>query len=245
MSRILCLLVLTLVLIPAISLTASAQHDPAGDTAARVPALEKFHEAIYTLWHTAWPAKDVETLVKLLPELETNAAAVTEAKLPGILREKKEAWDAGVAKLNGILAEYKAAAAAKDTAKLLAAAEALHMRYEGLVRVIRPVMKELDAFHGVLYLLYHYYWPEGNGPKIKESAAQLVEKMELLEKGALPKRFEKKAEMFNTAREKLGVAVKEFHAAVNREDAILTKEGMADAVNAVHGRYQVVEKVFE
>ena len=245
MNRILCLVAFALVLSIAVSLTASAQHDPAGETAARVPALEKFHETIYTLWHTAWPAKDVETLLKLLPELEANTAAVTEAKLPGILREKEEAWNAGVTQLNGIMEEYKAAAAAKDTAKLLAAAEALHMRYEGLVRVIRPVMKELDAFHTVLYMLYHYNWPEGNGPKMKESAAQLVEKMELLEKGVLPKRHEKKMEMFNAAREKLGAAVREFHAAVGREGVVLTKDGMADAVNAVHGRYQVVEKVFE
>ena len=232
-------------LILAVFFTASAQHEPAAETDARVPALEKFHEPIYTLWHKAWPEKDVATLTGLLPELEKNAAAVTETKLPGILREKKEAWDAGVARLNAALSEYKAAASTGDTAKLLAAAEALHMNYEGLIRVIRPVMKELDAFHGVLYMLYHYYWPEGNGPKMKEAAAGLVEKMALLEKGVLPKRHEKKAAMFNAAREKLGLAVKEFQAAVNREGAVLTKEGMAEAVNAVHGRYQVVEKVFE
>jgi uncharacterized lipoprotein YajG len=80
---------------------------------------------------------------------------------------------------------------------------------------------------------------------MKEAAAGLAEKMAQLEKGILPKRFEKKAELFNAAREKLGAAVREFHAAVNREGALLTKEGMADAVNAVHGRYQVLEKVFE
>jgi hypothetical protein len=225
--------------------TGLAQQEPAAETAARVPELEKFHEVIYTLWHTAWPAKDIATLEKLLPAIEKDAAAVTSAKLPGILREKTEAWNAGVAKLNASVAGYREAVAAKDSVKLLAAAEELHMRYEGLVRIVRPVMKELDEFHTVLYMLYHYYWPEGNGAKMKESAAGLTEKMALLEKGVLPKKYEAKAERFNSARANLGVAVKEFQAALAVEGAVLTKESMSDLVNKVHARYQVVEKVFE
>ena len=67
---------------------------------------------------------------------------MAEARLPGILREKQEAWDQGLSGLKDALALYETAAATRSEPGLLDAVEALHSRYEGLVRV---PMKELDA----------------------------------------------------------------------------------------------------
>ena len=69
------------------------------------------------------PRKTPRMLQKLLPDVEKGIASVAAAPLPGILRDKKDAWDEGVRKLQSAGADYKAAAIAKDDAKLLAAAE--------------------------------------------------------------------------------------------------------------------------
>ena len=121
MKRTACLLTLTLALValaaPALATTVDAE------TEARVPALSAFHEVIYPLWHEAWPKKDVDALVALGPKIDTGVAEIAKAELPGILRDKKPAWDAAVVRLKAIAAEYGAAAGKKDGPALLAAAE--------------------------------------------------------------------------------------------------------------------------
>ena len=42
------------------------------------------------------------------------------------------------------------------------------MIYEGLVRIIRPPLPELEAVHQHLYGLYHYYGPGYDLEKIRE-----------------------------------------------------------------------------
>ena len=126
------------------------------ETRAEVPALFDFHDVIRTIWHDAWPNKDTKALRALLPDVEKGAKAVAGAELPGILRDRSKAWSAGVKELTALVDEYAAAAGGTDDQKLLDAAERLHSQYEKLVRVIRPALRELDAFHVVLYRLYHY-----------------------------------------------------------------------------------------
>jgi hypothetical protein len=210
------------------------------DAVAQVPALDTFHEVIYRIWHEAWPKKDAAMLQKLLPEVEKGIDAVAAAPLPGILREKKTAWEEGVKKLQGAGAEYKAAAAAKNDAKLLAAAETLHSRFEGLMRAIRPAMKELDDFHATLYMLYHYYLPKYEIDKIKSSAAELKLKMAALNAAQLPERLKQKATEFQSARTKLSQSVDSLEAALktNRKKTIQT------AIEAMHSNYQALDKVF-
>ena len=167
----------------------SAYAQRPAETIASVPALDTFHEVIHKIWHEAWPKKDTATLQQLLPDVEKGIASVASAQLPGILMDKKAVWDEGVKKLQAAGADYKAAAAAKDDAKLLAAAEVLHSRFEFLMRAIRPPMKELDEFHAVLYMLYHYYVPKNDTANIRKSAAELQQRMEALNGAALPERL--------------------------------------------------------
>jgi hypothetical protein len=210
------------------------------DAKAQVPALSEFHTVIYPLWHTAWPEKNIQMLVELLPEIEKLSANVYAAKLPGILREKRIAWENGLKELKTVIQEYQAAAAPVDSQRLLGAAEQLHRQYEKLVRIIRPALKELDAFHSVLYLVYHYYLPEWKKDKIISSVVELRETMNLLNMAQLPQRLEAKRETFNAARVKLDDAVKELETAVAGGD----RRVITDKINTMHTQYLAVDEVF-
>jgi hypothetical protein len=210
------------------------------ETVASVPALNSFHEVIYKIWHEAWPKKDTAMLQQLLPDVEKGISAVASADLPGILRDKKTVWDEGVKKLQTAGADYKAAAAAKDDAKLMAAAEALHSRFEGLMRAIRPAMKELDEFHAVLYMLYHHYLPKNDMANIRKSAAELQKRMEVLNEAKLPERLSEKDYDFKVARGLLSQSVQMLAQRVQANDEGAIKE----AVESVHKNYQALEKIF-
>jgi hypothetical protein len=210
------------------------------ETVTSVPALDSFHEVIFKIWHEAWPKKDTGMLQKLLPDVERGVASVAAAPLPGILRDKKDAWDEGVRKLRSAGADYKAAAAVKDDAKLLAAAEALHSRFEGLMRAIRPALKELDEFHAVLYMLYHHYVPKNDQANIRKSAAELTQKMAALNQAKLPERLIDKDPDFQAARGMLAQSVSALEAGIQASD----ERTIRDAVEAVHSRYQALEKIF-
>jgi hypothetical protein len=212
------------------------------ETSGRVPELDAFHKPIYELWHTAWPAKDIAKLKSLLPDVETAYATLAAAKLPGILREKQAKWDERLPVLAQSVKEYRIAADKNDSEGILKAAEAVHMNYEQMVRLVRPVVKELDVFHQSLYLLHHYYIPENKIDQIKASADSLMQKMVGLNGASLPKRLEAKTEQFNKARKNLEESVKSFAAAVKAKKG---KDEIAKLENTLHARYQVVEKVFE
>ena len=212
------------------------------ETNGKVPELDAFHKPIYELWHTAWPAKDITKLKALLPDVEKAYTALAAAKLPGILREKKAKWDEKLQILAQSVKEYKDAVSKDNSEGILKATEAVHMNYEQMVRLVRPVMKELDAFHQVLYMLHHYYMPENKGAEIKASADSLVPKMEALSGASLPKRLEAKTEQFTKARKNLDEAVKAFAEGVKGKKG---KEDLAKLENALHARYEVLEKMFD
>ena len=222
--------------------TVNYAQDKQHETSSSVPELDKFHEVIYSIWHTAWPEKDVKMLKSLLPDVEKGYNAIVKAKLPGILRDKQSKWDAGMKNLTVSFNAYKAAAAKDDKQPLLDAAEKLHANYEGLVRAIRPVLKEVDSFHQELYSLYHYYAPEYNFAKIKSSSAVLVAKMAELKKAQLSEKQKAKKDAFDKAVAELDKAVKDFADVVKAGD---NKEKVKAVVEIVHTKYQAVEKVFE
>jgi hypothetical protein len=210
------------------------------ETIANVPALDSFHEVIYKIWHEAWPKKDTALLRQLLPDVEKGIASVASAPLPGILRDKKSVWDEGVKKLQSAGADYKAAVAAKDDAKLMAVAETLHSRFEGLMRAIRPAMKELDEFHAVLYMLYHHYLPKSDMVNIRNSSAELQKRMEALNGAKLPERLSDKDYDFKVARGLLSQSVQMLAQRVQSNDEGAIKE----AIESVHSNYQALEKIF-
>ena len=211
------------------------------DAVAEVPELTAFHEVIFNIWHEAWPNKNTAMLKDLLPDVERGISQVASAKLPGILREKKDAWDDGITKLRASGADYRAAVDAGDDQRMLDAAEDLHSRFEALMRLTRPVLRELEDFHSSLYMLFHHYLPDYDFDKIRSSAEELNRKMESLNTATLPARLQSKEADFREARQKLAESVQALKASVGagNEDTIRA------AVNELHARYQNVQRIVE
>ena len=234
-------ILLLLFLIPFFSASAQISDPHSQEIDASVPALSGFHEVIYQIWHTAWPEKNVSILVDVLPQVQLYSDSLTRAELPGILRDKQAAWDQEIAALQTIVNHYAAATSPLDSVKLLDAAERLHAQYETLVRTIRPVTKEIDQFHQVLYMIYHHYWPNKDQDKLVSSVASLKEKMTALNNAQLPDRFKSKREAYGTARASLSQALEMLVAS----DAASNPEKFGSDLERVHSRYQALEQVFE
>ena len=242
MKRLLSLLLSLVCAVAAPAALAQHDEDPrAAETTPQVPALNTFHTPIYKLWHTAWPKKDTAMMALLTPDIDKGIAEVAQAELPGILRDKKAVWEENVKLLQAVGAEYREAMADTALAPKLHAAEKLHAQYEKLVRIVRPVMKEIEAFHSVLYMLYHYYMPENAMDKIRSSGKDLRARMDSLNAATLPERLKKREEAFVAARATLSASVDAVNAAVNTNDEKKIKE----AITIMHSEYQKLERVFE
>jgi hypothetical protein len=237
LRRHLCIAGLLVFGFPAIS---SYAQRPAEAT-AEVPALDSFHEVIFKIWHEAWPQKNTAMLRQLVPDVGKGIAAVASAPLPGILRDKKAAWDEGVKKLRDAGSEYAAAAASQNDSGLLSAAEKLHGQFEALMRITRPAMKEIDEFHAVLYMLYHHYLPQNENEKIRASVLELKQKMAALNAAALPERLKQKQKEFSAARADLSKSVEGLQTAVQSK----SEKSIKEAVETLHSNYQKLEKIFE
>lgn len=225
----------------ALNLSIYSQDAKDHEVSSDVKELSDFHEIIYQVWHTGWPNKDIKLLASLLPDIETGFDKIKKVELPGILRDKKEKWDAGLVKFEKSVNWYKKSTAEKDSIGLLNAAEKLHSDFESMVRIIRPLLKEIDEFHQVLYMLYHYYAPEKNMAKVKQSAVDLKEKMELVKKAKLSKRIEQRKEKYELAVAELNTAVEKFNEAVKGDEVKIIE----DSVDLVHTKYQGLEKIFD
>jgi len=219
----------------------SAYAQRPAEATAEVPALDSFHEVIFKIWHEAWPNKNTAILRDLAPDVSKGIASVASAPLPGILRDKKAAWDEGVKRLQDTGSEYKAAVASKDDSMLLAAAEKLHSRFEALMHITRPVMKEIDEFHAVLYMLYHHYLPQNQMEKVRSSAVELKQKMAVLDSAVLPERLKQKQKEFTSARADLSKSVDGLQAAIQSK----VEKTIKDVVETLHSNYQKLERVFE
>ncbi|MCK9209895.1 MAG: hypothetical protein M0P61_03555 [Ignavibacteriaceae bacterium] len=224
-----------------LTLTSVAQ-DEKHEVNSEVKELTAFHTVIYKLWHTAWPQKDVGMLQSLLPEIEKGTQNIVAANLPGILREKKDRWDNGIAELIKCVDDYKTASVKNDSLGLLQSAEKLHSQYEKLVRIIRPVIKEVDQFHQELYLVYHYYMPANNYEKILNSAKVLETKVDELKKARLPGKLSSKKSDFDRAALELEASVKKLNEAVTQKNE---SKIIKEAVVLVHTKYQELEKIFD
>lgn len=213
----------------------------AQETESAVPELSAFHEVIYPIWHTAYPDKDTAMLKSLVPQVDELAAKVFAAKLPGILRDKQAKWDAGLAEFRKSVEAYGAAAKGADDKAMLDAAELLHARYEALVRTIRPVLKEMDAFHKVLYVVFHTNLPAKDWAAVRAAAPDLEAKAEAIVPVALPARLQPKAEAFAKAADGLAKAAKGLAGLGEKADGAAFER----AVLELHTRYQELEKIFD
>ena len=211
------------------------------ETESAVPELEAFHEIIYPIWHTAYPDKDIAALKGYVPEIDRLAAGVYGAKLPGILRDKEAKWQAGLAELRKSVEAYAAAAMGTDDQTLLDAAETLHARYEMLVRTIRPVLKEMDDFHRVLYVVFHKSLQDKKFDEIRAVSPDLMAKAEAVAKAKLSQRMEARSDIFLAAAADLVAAATALAGASGGADDI----ALGNAVLALHEKYVALEKVFD
>jgi hypothetical protein len=208
---------------------------------AAVPELSDLHEVIYPLWHTAYPEKDYALIKELLPQAEELADKVDKATLPGILRDKQADWETGKANLKTTLQDLKSAAETDNQEEMLKQTEAFHSAFERMVRTIRPMVKELEAFHQELYKLYHYYTPEYDLEKIRAAVPLMQERINALKEVSLPSRLADRQGDFDTAVQALDATCGELAEIVKEDD----QEKIKAAVERVHTAYQSAEKIFD
>jgi hypothetical protein len=212
------------------------------ETNSEVPELWEFHDVIYQIWHEAWPEKNTVMLKNLIPEIESGFAKLEKATLPGILRDKQEAWTSGIQDMAGIIETYTKAASTDQKEALLKAAEDLHSQFELLVRLIRPVMKEIDQFHQELYMLYHYYMPEYDLQKINTSTVELLKRLEAIDKAKIPARLTDKQPVFEKSIMALRESLTQLNQVVKEKSE---KEQVVRAIEDVHDKYQMLVEIFE
>ncbi len=220
--------------------TNAQENNQISETESRVIELEKFHDVMYPMWHMDYPEKDFAALRGHIAEVSKLADQIYSAKLPGILRDKKEKWGNGITAFKSAVNEYSIQVKNNDNNKLLKSVENLHSKYENLVRIIRPVLKEVDKFHQILYVIYHTYLPENNFEKIKNLSNRLVQTSEAITKASLPSKLSKKEKEFREAANSLLIATKELHS--NR--ATIDNKSVAASIENIHTKYQKLEEIF-
>ena len=216
------------------------QHSSEIDSS--VPQLFDFHEVIYPIWHTAYPENDYAMLKEMVPEVNSGAEEIYSAQLPGILRDKQQEWDNGIAKFRTSVEQYDLAMNGDDETAMLKSAEELHSAYEMLVRIIRPVTKEVDEFHKVLYIIYHHYWPNKDMIEFGEAVDDLEILAEELYKCVLPKWAADNAEAFKEQSQKLYEATKNLK---SLKDSDADDAQLGKAVDDVHSNYVALESLFD
>jgi hypothetical protein len=232
--------VAVLVLAVAAPLAAQAPT-PDPDLRAEVTALTDYHDVIRPLWHDAWPNRDLAMVKTLLPEAQRHQQALESAPLPGILREKQEAWLHGVQAMRAALTDVEKGLAAGDQQATLDAVEQLHADYEKLVRLIRPPIKELDAYHQELYRVVHRLVPAGDLAAMPAAAATLVDRCAALQQATLPKRLAGREPSLEAGFSTLCAATAELQTVAGSKD----KAKIEAAVDRVHTAYQAAEHACE
>ena len=210
------------------------------DTESRVAELENFHEVMYPIWHTEYPANDYSALRGHKSEVITLAEKIYAANLPGILRDKKEKWQNGMVLFKKAVDEYSLQVIGDDNGLLMKAVENMHTQYEGLVRIIRPVLNEVDQFHKVLYVIYHTHLPAKNYAQINSLSSDLVLKAQAITKAVLPAKLSDKEKDFRSAAYSLLNASIEL-----QENNRINKDGNTSKfVENIHSKYQRLEEIF-
>lgn len=206
-----------------------------------VPELSKFHDVIYVIWHEAYPSKDIGTLKGMVEKIKPDMQNINNAKLPGILKDKEAKWQDGLKVLNASAENYYNAAKGTDDQAMLDAAEKLHADFELMVRVLRPVSKEVDEYHKDLYVIFHKFYPAKDYKSIEPLMDGMISKAEACLNAKLPKRLESKADVFQSTVKELVAKTTALKEVLKTNDAAAIDK----AVDVMHSKYQDVEKIFE
>jgi hypothetical protein len=207
-----------------------------------VPELFDFHEIVYPLWHTAYPNKDYAMFKQLLPDVNAGVEKIYAAKLPGILRDKEKEWNDGLDKLRTSVKEYNKACEENNEAGMLTSAEALHSNFEMLVRIVKPVTKEVDEFHKVLYMIYHHYGPNKNNEELSKAIDDLYLRANELKNCVLPKWATDKKDEFAKVADELYTSTKELKELKNSK---ADDKQIDTGIEKVHTNYQKLEALFD
>jgi hypothetical protein len=221
---------------------AQTEIDPAEITSS-VPELSEFHDIIYPMWHEAYPSKDYDALKGFVPKIKSYVESINKAKLPGILRERENEWKKQLEELNMAAQNYYDAVNKNDNEALLKAAENLHSAYERMVRVIRPVIKEIDDFHQTLYIIYHKLYPDGKYDEIAGLTGDLVTKAGAImnyPRERLKQRLGDNIDKYDAAAKQLYNSTLALKEALNGNDPKKKNE----AVESMHTAYQDLDAVF-
>jgi hypothetical protein len=220
----------------------SQDDEHSSEINSSVPELFEFHDIIYPIWHTAYPEKNYSMLKEMVPDVNTGAEKIYSAKLPGILRDKDVDWKEGVSKFRSSVERYDKAMQGTDETEMLNAAEELHSDFEMLVRIIRPVTKEVDEFHKVLYMIYHHHWPDKNMEELGKAVDDLNMRAEELNNCVLPNWASDKSEVFKEQSQKLYDSTENLKALKDSKADISEIE---KAIEEVHDNYVTLEKLFD
>jgi hypothetical protein len=220
-----------------------AQHDDhSSEISSSVPELFEFHEVVYPMWHTAYPNKDYALFKQLLPDVNAGVEKIYAAKLPGILRDKEKEWNSGLDKLRASVKDYNKACEENNEAGMLASAEELHSNFEMLVRIVKPVTKEVDEFHKVLYMIYHHYGPNKNTEELSKAIDDLYMRADELKNCVLPKWASNKKEDFTKVADELYTSTKELQTLKNSK---ADDKQINAGIEKVHTNYQKLEALFD
>lgn len=220
----------------------SQQADYSSEINSSIPELFDFHVVIYPIWHTAYPNKDYALFKQLLPDVNAGVEKIYAAKLPGILRDKENEWNAGLDKLRTSVKDYNKACEENNEAAMLTSAEELHSNYEMLVRIVKPVTKEVDEFHKVLYMIYHHYGPDKNTEELSKAIDDLYLRVDELKNCVLPKWATDKKDDFSKVANELYDSTKELQTLKNSK---ADYKQIDNAIEKVHTNYQKLEALFD
>jgi len=218
----------------------SVPEVPVEEITAEVSQLSDIHEVMYPLWHDAFPAQDFEMIRELVPQFAEPLAALDAVELPGILQDKQEGWDEGKVALMAAFEGLSGAAEAGNEEEMLGYSETFHMAYEGLVRLVRPPAPEVDAFHQLLYGVYHHYGPGYDLEKIQTAATDMVAAIPPLQSLELPERFADRQDQYQSAVTALSGAVDDLVAQLENPN----RDDVQAAINGVHDAYAEIEEFF-
>ena len=203
--------------------------------------LGTFNEIFYHICHEATPNKDYQTLRNYLKDINSLSDKLINTQLPSNLRNKQKKWDEGIRKLKVTVKNYNDAANSTDNEKLLASAEEIHINFETLIRIIKPIPVEVENFRKRLYVVCHYYSPDKSYYKILKVKSDFVKKAEACLKAKLSKEMIQK-------KDKYLAAVQDLVAATKTLKMIRSpKEGTAieQAVEDIHKKYVALQGIFE
>lgn len=220
----------------------SQNENHSSEINSSVQELSDFHEVVYPLWHTAYPNKDYAMFKQLLPDVKAGVEKINSAVLPGILRDKESEWKKGLEKLNKSEREYSKSCEENNEAGMLSSAEELHSNFEMLVRIVKPVTKEVDEFHKVLYMIYHHYGPNKNTEELGKAIDDLYKRADELKNCVLPKWASDKKDNFTKTADELFNSTKELK---DLKDSKSDEKSINAGIEKVHTNYQKLEVLFD